>query len=84
MSTTRFTGPRVLRLVAFTDFIVALVCLATPLLRAPLGATATYAFAGFLLAGSAMSFLLARFIERQIEERLGLRDVPVRGEVRCG
>jgi hypothetical protein len=27
---------------------------------------------------------VARFIERQIEERLGLRDVPVRGEVRCG
>jgi hypothetical protein len=26
----------------------------------------------------------ARFVERQIEERLGLRDVPVRGEVRCG
>jgi len=28
--------------------------------------------------------LVARFIERRIEERLGLRDVPVRGEVRCG
>ncbi len=27
---------------------------------------------------------LARFIERRIEEQLGLRDVPVRGEVRCG
>jgi hypothetical protein len=27
---------------------------------------------------------VARFIERRIEERLGLRDVPVRGEVRCG
>ena len=27
---------------------------------------------------------VARFIERQIEERLGLRDVPIRGEVRCG
>ncbi|MEO8845422.1 MAG: hypothetical protein ABI591_14375 [Kofleriaceae bacterium] len=27
---------------------------------------------------------VARFVERQIEARLGLRDVPVRGEVRCG
>lgn len=27
---------------------------------------------------------LARFIERRIEQQLGLRDVPVRGEVRCG
>lgn len=27
---------------------------------------------------------VARFIERRIEERLGLRDVPVRGEARLG
>jgi len=27
---------------------------------------------------------VARFVERQIEARLGLRDVPVRGEARCG
>jgi hypothetical protein len=63
---SRLAVPRVLRIAGVADFVIACLCLATPMLRSAIGDTMAYAFAALLLAGSAVMFLLARRMERQV------------------
>ena len=62
-------APRVLRIAGIADFLVACLCLATPMLRTALGDLTTYAFAATLLAGSGIMFVLARRMEQQAASR---------------
>ena len=61
----RIAAPVVLRVAGVADFVLACICLATPILRATLGQVATLGFATVLLAGSGIRFVLAKRMERQ-------------------
>lgn len=64
----RFAGPRILRVVGFTDLVLAIVCLATPVLRSHTSALIANALAGCLLLGAAMLYVMARRMEQVVSE----------------
>jgi hypothetical protein len=61
----RIAAPIVLRVAGVADFVLACVCIATPILRSTLGQMATIGFATVLLAGSGIMFLLAKRMEQR-------------------
>ena len=63
------SGGKVLRLVGFIDFVIAIAIIATPVLRSRIGDTPAYAFAGFLLLGSAASYYMARRMDAMVASR---------------
>lgn len=64
MAASRLSPASVLRLTGVIDLVVALVCLATPLMRSRVGSLPANAMGALLLAGSVAMFLLARRAER--------------------
>lgn len=67
MAASPFVAPRILRIVGFVDFMLAIICIATPVLRSRIGDMPAYAFGTLLLVGSGMMFAAAQLLGRPTE-----------------